>query len=117
MSGSFSKNKGISGENKAVLLMESLNLKNPRRGPSQRYGVTDADVLCDDLSTYWTEVKNGYSDVLRIYDFLGQAEKDSEGTGRTPIVLYKGDYKKFLVIADATQMLPILSDYEQYNNW
>ena len=107
--GSYSKQKGNQGERLAVQLMLDLGLDNPRRGPSQRYGVTDADVLCDSLKDYWFECKNGYPQVLKIYDFLEQAQRDSKDTNRTPIVLYKGDYKRFVVIADAEDILPILA--------
>ena len=107
--GSYSKQKGNQGERLAVKLMLDLGLDNPRRGPSQRYGVTDADVLCDSLSDYYLEIKHGYPQILKIYDFLSQVERDSEDTNRTPIVLYKGDYKRFVVIADAQDILPILA--------
>ena len=89
-------------------MLYSLGMENPRRGPSQRYGVTDADILCDSLSDYWMEVKHGYPHLSGLYDFLEQAERDSGDTDRTPLVLYKGDYKKFLVVADASKILPIL---------
>ena len=109
--GNYSKQKGNQGERLAVQLMLDLGLDNPRRGPSQRYGVTNADVLSDSLNHYWMEVKNGYPQVLKIYDFLEQAERDSKNTSRIPLVLYKGDYKKFLVIGDAKYLLPILSGH------
>ena len=110
--GKASKIKGQVGETKAVQMMFSLGLDNPRKGPSQRYGVTDADVLCDSLSHYWMEVKNGYPQVANgLYPFLEQAENDSKDTSRIPLVLYKGDYKKFLVIGDAQYLLPILAGH------
>ena len=57
--GRASKIKGQLGETKAIQMMYTLGLDNARKGPAQRYGVTDADVLCDSLSHYWMEVKNG----------------------------------------------------------
>ena len=44
-------------------------------------------------------------------DFLEQAERDSKDTSKVPLVSYKGDYKKFLVIGDAKHLLPILSEH------
>ena len=93
--------------------MLDLGMENPKRGPSQRYGVYEADVTCDSLSDYWMEVKNGYPELSRVYSFVEQAERDSKNTSRVPIVLYKGDYKKFLVIGEAEYLLPILSGHSK----
>ena len=46
-----------------------------------------------------------------VYSYLDQAERDSENTPKTPIVLYKTNNKKFLVIADAEFILPILAGH------
>ena len=56
-------------------------------------------------------IKNGYPLVLKIYEFLEQAENESKHTSRAPIVLYKGDYKKFVVIGDARYLLLILAGH------
>ena len=46
-----------------------------------------------------------------VYSYLDQAEEDSKNTPKTPIVLYKTNNKKFLVIADAEFILPILAEH------
>ena len=78
-------------------------------GPSQRYGVYERMNSQIALKITGWRVKNGYPQVLKIYEFLKQAENESKHTSRTPIVLYKGDYKRFVVIADAQDILPILA--------
>ena len=108
------KRKGQKGETLAVQMMYSLGLENPRKGPNQRYiGAknSDADVLCDSLDSYFLEVKHGYSNLSSLYDWLEKCEDDSSNTSRIPLILYKGDYKKFLAIGDAQYILPILSGH------
>ena len=48
----------------------------------------------------------------REYDFYEQCAKESIGTGREPLVLYKADGKPFLLIADPKHILPILAKHE-----
>ena len=91
----------------AVKLCQKLGLKNARRGLSQSAGAIEADVVCDDLKAFWVEVKNRKAGSV-IYSYLQQAEKDSKNTPKIPLVLYKDNNKKFLVIADAEYLLPIL---------
>ena len=43
---------------------------------------------------------------------MDQAERDSENTPKIPLVLYKTNNKKFLVIADAELILPILAEHK-----
>jgi len=107
--GSFPKQKGIRGEKLAVHLLEKLGMQNPRRGASQRYGAVEPDVLTDSLPDHWIEVK--FREEARcIYNYIEQAERDTEKNGKQPIVLYKSTNKKWLVIADAKYILPILVD-------
>jgi len=104
------KAKGKRGEADAVALCKKLGLKNPRRGLSQSAGAIEADVVCDSLKAFWIEVKNRKAGSV-IYSYLDQAEKDSENTPKIPLVLYKTNNKKFLVIGDAEYLLPILSGH------
>ena len=104
--------KGYRGEMAAVKLCQKLGLKNARRGLSQSGGAIEADVVCDSLKAFWLEIKNRKAGSV-VYSYLDQAEKDSKNTPKTPIVLYKTNNKKFLVIADAEFILPILAGHTQ----
>ena len=109
--GAPAKRKGTRGEYLAVELLQELGFQAQRN--SQRWGVTDSDVSSEDLPSYWFEVKNGYNKRAReIYDFYEQCAKESIGTGREPLVLYKADGKPFLLIADPKHILPILAKHE-----
>jgi len=105
-----SKAKGKRGEADAVALCKKLGLKNPRRGLSQSAGAIEADIVCDSLKSFWIEVKNRKAGSV-IYSYIEQAENDSENTPKIPLVLYKTNNKKFLVIGDAEYLLPILSGH------
>jgi len=104
------KAKGKRGETAAVNLLKKIGLKNPRRGLSQANGALEADVVCDSLKAYWIEVKNRKAGSC-VYGYLEQAEEDSKNTPKIPLVLYKTNNKKFLVIADAEYLLPILCNH------
>ena len=104
------KAKGYRGEMAAVKLCQKLGLKNARRGLSQSAGAIEADIVCDDLKAFWVEVKNRRAGSV-IYSYLQQAERDSENTPKIPIVLYKDNNKKLLIIAEAEYLLPILAGH------
>ena len=101
------KAKGKRGELLAVKLMNDLGFKKPRRGLSQSAGAIEADVVSDSSKGYWLEVKNAKAGAC-IYAYLEQAERDSKNTPKIPLVLYKANNKKFVVIGDASLLLPIL---------
>ena len=105
------KAKGYRGEMSLVKLCQKLGLKNARRGLSQSGGAIEADVVCDSLKDFWIEVKNRRAGSV-IYSYLDQAEEDSKNTPKIPLVLYKTNNKKFLVIADAEYLLPILAGHK-----
>ena len=102
-----SKAKGKRGELLAVKLMNDLGFKNPRRGLSQSAGAIEADVVSDSSKGYWLEVKNCLAGSC-IYGYLEQAERDSKNTPKIPLVMYKSNNKKFVIIGDAELLLPIL---------
>ena len=93
-----------------VKLCQKFGLENARRGLSQSAGAIEADVVCDDLKAFWIEVKNRKAGSV-MYSYLQQAEKDSENTPKILIVLYKDNNKKFLIIAEAEYILPILAGH------
>ena len=104
------KKKGYRGEALCVEKLKEWGLKNPKRGANQGGGATEADVICDSLDAFWIEVKNREAGRC-IYKYLEQAEKDTLNSSKIPIVLYKANNKKFLIIADAEYILPILCNH------
>ena len=48
-----------------------------------------------------------------IHNYIEQAERDTEKNGKQPIILYKSTNKKWLVIADAEYILPLLADQNE----
>lgn len=106
-----SKAKGYRNEVLAKELCDKLGFKNARRGLSQSAGAIEADIVCDSLKAFWLEVKSRKREGSIIYKYLKQAEDDSKNTPKIPLVLYKADGKKFLVIGDAEYLLPILCNH------
>ncbi len=104
------KKKGYRGEALAVDLMKKLGFKDARRGLSQSLGALEADVVSSGTSAYWIEVKNQQG-ATKVWEWLEQAERDSKNTPKIPLVLYKSNNKKFLVIGDAEYLLPILCNH------
>ena len=100
--------KGARVERLAVKQLKAWGLKNPRRGLSQSAGAIEADVVCDSLKSFWVEVKGRATEGKCIYKWLEQAERDSKNTPKIPLVMYKANNNKFLIIADAEYILPIL---------
>ena len=107
-----SKAKGRRGEQELCKWLEAQGFKNARRGLSQAMGAITADVECDSLSTFWIECKRNERGKV-IYNYVEQAERDSKNTPKIPIVLYRANNKdKWLIIADAEFILPILAEYK-----
>ena len=48
-----------------------------------------------------------------IHNYIEQAERDTEKNGKQPIILYKSTNKKWLVIAGAEYILPLLADQNE----
>lgn len=87
-----SRAKGAAGERELANRLKELGL-TARRGQQFCGSNGDADVVCEELSTYHIECKRVQA--LNIHDAISQAVRD--GKDKTPVVMHRKNSKPWLV--------------------
>lgn len=86
-----SRAKGAAGERELANRLKELGL-TARRGQQFCGSNGDADVVCEELSSYHLEVKRVQA--LNIHDAISQAVRD--GKDKTPVVVHRKNNKPWL---------------------
>lgn len=57
-------------------------------------------------------VEAKHQETMRLYDWIAQAKRDSNGTGRLPAVFHKKNYAEILVTMPLDAWMTIYKEYE-----
>ena len=79
-----------------------------RRGQQYCGANGDADVV--GLPGIWVEAK--HQEQMRLYDWMDQAKRDSEGTGKLPTVFHKKNNHEILVTMPLYVFMELYREYE-----
>lgn len=104
-----SKRKGKAGELEWAKFLRDHGFEDARR--TQQYSGTCGTMDVIGLPGHHCEVKR--VEKLNVYRALGQAQKDSKGSGNIPIVAHRRNRSEWLVTLRAEDYLKIVSKNNQ----
>lgn len=99
-----SRAKGKAGELEAAIFLREHGFDEVRRGVQYRGGGDSPDLV--GLPGCHVEVKRVERGSL--YDWLDQAQRDSAGTGRIPVVAHRRNRKEWVAILPLADFLKLI---------
>lgn len=104
--GKAAKLKGKVAEREVVDLLKTHGFDARRSQQFCGYAANDPDILCPGLPSLAIEVKR--REAFRLYDAIEQAQRDCNGTGKSPIVFHRQNDKPWIIVMEANDFLKLI---------
>ena len=103
-----SKQKGARFERHLASLFREYGYADARRTAQYCGNTGDAS---DVVGLPGLHIEAKHQETMRLYDWMSQAKRDSEGTGRLPAVFHKKNYAEILVTMRLDDFMILYSEY------
>lgn len=103
-----SRQKGARFERTLAARFREYGYEDSRRGQQYCGSSGDADVI--GLPGIHVEAK--HVEQMRLYEWMAQAKRDAEGTGRLPAVFHKKNNAEILVTMEISDFMTLYREFE-----
>ena len=103
-----SKQKGARFERKLASLFREYGYDDSRRTAQYCGNTGDAS---DVVGLPGIHVEAKHQEQMRLYDWIDQAKRDSEGTGNVPVVFHKKNNAEILVTMQFDSFMKLYKEY------
>lgn len=105
-----SRTKGANGEREYAMVLRQSGFMGAHRDGQQGYGGSAESPDVGGLPGWHVEVKRTETGSSKIYDWLNQALKDAEGSGKRSVVAHRRNHSPWIIIMLASDFHELVRD-------